>query len=394
MRPRWLAPARAMVVIASVSMLTSNVIASDLIVSANDGKFLRVQGQATYPPDAPSDTLTILDASARPVKIVGEVAGLQHSLAGPPQAVAITSDGTLAVVAAPSRYDYPTRTETFGTHLQFVDLGTAGPRLAQQLQIAAHPNGLSINRQGTLLLAACLDGAVRVIDLASRSVSKSIQVSTGRLAGVSFIADGSAALVARRDEGGVAVLRIEGTEVSLTPDVVSTGIAPYTIDVASVGDLAVVSNAGLAGLAGQKAPGDADIISIIDVSKRPFKAIQHLPVPATPESVAISPNGAWIVAQSLNGSNLLPSDPSAGRKPAGRLTLFAVRNKRVEWLDEIASGEAPQGVVFAGDNKTVLAQFNVERAIAVFEVRERKLFDTGQRLALSAGPASIRTRPR
>lgn len=375
-------------------MLTSDAISSDLIVSANDGKFLRVQGQATYPPDAPSDTLTILDASARPVKIVGEVAGLQHSLAGPPQAVAITFDGALAVVAAPSRYDRQSRIETFGTHLQFVDLDAPGPRLSQQLQIGAHPNGLSINREGTLLLAACLDGAVKVIDLASRRVAKSIPVSTGRLAGVSFIADGSAALVARRDEGGVAVLRVEGLDVSLTPEVVSTGIAPYTVDVSSVGGLAVVANAGLAGLAGHKAPGDADLISIIDVSKRPFRAIQHLTVPATPESVAISADGAWIVAQSLNGSNLLPSDPSAGRQATGRLTLFSVRNKRAEWLDEIASGEAPQGVVFASDNKTVLVQFNVERALAVFEVRDRKLLDTGQRLALSAGPASIRTRPR
>lgn len=76
--------------------------ARDLIVSANDGKFLRVEGRATFPADAPPDSLTVVDASVRPVRVVATIEGIQHSLAGPPQAVAITPDGALAVVAAPA----------------------------------------------------------------------------------------------------------------------------------------------------------------------------------------------------------------------------------------------------------------------------------------------------
>ena len=38
------------------------------------------------------------------------------------------------------------------------------------------------------------------------------------------------------------------------------------------------TSAGLAGLPGQLAPGDADLITLIDVSKRPFRAVQHLTV--------------------------------------------------------------------------------------------------------------------
>jgi hypothetical protein len=39
-------------------------------------------------------------------------------------------------------------------------------------------------------------------------------------------------------------------------------------------------------------------------------------------------------------------------------------------------------------------QFDVEKALAVYAIREGKLADTGQRLQLTAGPVSIRSMPR
>jgi DNA-binding beta-propeller fold protein YncE len=365
-----------------------------LIVSANDGKFLRVQGRATYPADAPPDSLTLIDAGGGSIRVLGTLTGVKHSVAGPPQAVAVTPNGRLAVIAAPSTYDYKLHRETFGTVLQFVDLTESHPRLSRELEIGAHPNGLAIDPSGNTLLAACLDGAVKIVDLQSLRMVASVKVSAGRLAGVSFTHDGRAALVARRDEGGAAVLDVKDSDISLSAEVISTGIAPYTIDVSSRDNLAVISNVGLAGLQDHKAPGDADTISLVDLSIRPFRTVQYLTVPATPEGVAISPDGAWIVGQSLDGSNLLPTDPGPGRKDVGRLTLFAVRNRRAVKVDDVASGEAAQGVVFAKDSKTVLVQFNVERMIAVFRIQEEKLIDTQQRVKLAAGPASIRSTPR
>jgi hypothetical protein len=41
--------------------LGSSAHAADLIVSAQDGKFVRVEGKATYPQPAPSDSLAILE---------------------------------------------------------------------------------------------------------------------------------------------------------------------------------------------------------------------------------------------------------------------------------------------------------------------------------------------
>src|SRR5947207_3519899 len=82
---------------------------ADIIVSAQDGKFVRVDGRATYPEPAPSDSLAVIDASQSPPVIKGVVEGLEHTVAGPPQAVAVTPDGKLAVVAAPTRYDSATQ---------------------------------------------------------------------------------------------------------------------------------------------------------------------------------------------------------------------------------------------------------------------------------------------
>ena len=156
----------------------------------------------------------------------------------------------------------------------------------------------------------------------------SIKVGERRLSGVSFTHDGKSALVAQRDEGGLAVLERRGAQGRAHPGTGSTGIAPYAIDVSSDGRWAVVSNVGLAGLAGGLAPGDADLVTLIDVSKRPFRAVQHLTVPATPEGVALSPDGRWIVAQSLNGSNLTPNDPGPGRQKLGRMSSSPSRRRR------------------------------------------------------------------
>src|SRR5438045_3066968 len=81
-------------------------VAADIIVSAQDGKFVRVEGRATFPQPAPPDSLVVIDASQSPPVIRGTLEGIEHTVQGPPQAVAVTPDGKLAIVGAPTRYDY------------------------------------------------------------------------------------------------------------------------------------------------------------------------------------------------------------------------------------------------------------------------------------------------
>ena len=150
------------------------------------------------------------------------------------------------------------------------------------------------------------------------------------------------------------MLSVDGTNVALTKERISTGINPYAIDVSSDGHWAVIGNTGAA-----RTVDDADVVTLVDVSKRPFRAVQQISVPATPEGVAISPDGRWIAVSSMAGSNLLATDP--GRHKLGTVSLFAIKNGAATKVNEIPGGEAAQGVVFTQDSKTVIVQFDVEK---------------------------------
>lgn len=373
--------------LACAAMLPAS--AADIIVSAQDGKFVRVDGRATFPEPAPSDSLVVLDASRFPPVVKGTVEGLAHSVQGPPQAVAVTPDGKLAVVAAPTRYDYVAKKELFDNFLQVVDLESTPPRLIAKVDIGAHPNGLSINREGSLLLAAATDGTVKVVAIEGKTLRPidSVKVGDKRMSGISFVNDGKSAIVAMRDENGAAVLDVAGTKVTLSKERISTGVNPYAIDVSSDGRWAVIGNTGIG-----RTVADADVVTLVDVSKRPFRAAQHISVPAVPEGVAISPDGRWIAVSSMAGSNLLPTDP--GRSKVGKVVLFEIRDGLATKVNELPGGEAAQGIVFAQDSQTIIVQFDVERALAVYAIRDGKLVDTGERIKLAAGPVSIRSMPR
>jgi len=363
--------------------------AADLIVSAQDGKFVRVEGRATFPESPPADSLVVVDASRFPPVVKATVeSGIEHTVQGPPQAVAITPDGKLAIVAAPTRYDQAAKKELFDNFVQVVDLEASPPAVAR-VDVGAHANGLTINRAGTLLLAAAHDGTVKVLTIEGKTVKLASQVKVGekRLSGIQFMPDGKSAIVALRDENGAAVLAIEGTNVTLTRERVATGVNPYAIDVSSDGKWAVIGNTGVS-----RTVDDADVVTLVDVGKRPFRAVQQISVAATPEGVAISPDGRWIVVSSMAGSNLLAADP--GRHKLGKVALYENRNGVATKVNDLDGGEAAQGVVFTQDSKTVIVQFDVERALALYAVRDGKLVDTGERIQLAAGPVSIRSMPR
>jgi len=213
-------------------------------------------------------------------------------------------------------------------------------------------------------------------------------VGEKRLSGISFTHDGKAAIVALRDENGAAVLSVDGGKVTLTKERLSTGVNPYAVDVSSDGRWAVIGSTGIGG----RIVDDADVVTLVDVSKRPFRSVQQISVPSTPEGVAISPDGRWIVVQSMAGTNLLATDP--GRQNVGKLTLYEIKDGWASKVNEVPGGEAAQGVVFSQDGRQVLLQMDVERALGVYAIKDGKLVDTGTRIALAAGPVSIRSMPR
>lgn len=368
----------------------------DLIVSANDGKFVRDNGRGTYPRGAGTDSLTVLDASVQPPRVLATV-DVQHSIHGPPQSVAVTPDGKLAFVSAPDRYDYRRMKRTTLRFVQVVDLEAQPPRVTARINVGGHPQALSISPDGRLLLATTAAGHVAVIQVrdGSATLKAKVKLDKGKLSGVSFTADGNAAIVALRDAQGIAILDVDGDTVEDSGERVASGVTPYAIDVSADGRWAVVSNVGLAAIDGRKGRlhgDDHDTLTVIDTSERPFRAVQHLTTPAIPEGVAMSPDGRRIVAVTMAGSNLPAGSP--GHRPRGRLALFERRDGRFVQTSTVESGTASQGAVFTRDGRRVIVQYNVERALAVYAVNDGQLVDTEVRIALQAGPTSLRATPR
>jgi DNA-binding beta-propeller fold protein YncE len=378
----------------TIAVMACTSYGADWIVSGNDGKYQRVEGRDTYPDNPTPDTLTLLDASRFPPQVKVQVE-VENGIQGPPQAVAITPDANVALVGAPTRYDYAAKKLLMDSFVQVVDLQASPPSVVR-LDVGSHPQGIAIDRTGRLALVACVDGSVAVLAIEGNRVTllDTLKIAQKRLAGVSFTHDGRHALVALRDEQGVAVLNIVDGRVTDSGLRLSSGVAPYTIDVSSDGKWAVVSDVGLAGLPSYagKLAGDADAVTLIDVSHEPFRAVQHLTVPSLPEGVAISPDGKWIGVQAMNGSNLTPDNP--GRHGRGKVVLFVIRDGQAVKVSEAPGGEAAQGIVFTADSKYLIVQFNVEKQLAFFAVNGGRLRDTGHRITLTGGPSSLRTTPR
>lgn len=58
------------------------------------------------------------------------------------------------------------------------------------------------------------------------------------------------------------------------------------------------------------------------------------------------------------------------------------------------AAQARHGSVFTQDGKTIIVQFDAERALALYAIRDGKLVETGERIKLAAEPVSIPSMPR
>ena len=75
-----------------------------LAVSANDAKVQLENGATRAVKNAPPDSVSIIDLTRTPPAVIAEVA-VPTSVAGPPYAVAVTPDESLALVSAATQLD-------------------------------------------------------------------------------------------------------------------------------------------------------------------------------------------------------------------------------------------------------------------------------------------------
>ena len=362
------------------------MVAAQLAVSANDNKGILVNGVVTVVQNPPPDTAAIIDLKQFPPKILADVE-VPTSVVGPPFSVAITPDESLALVTAAMKVDPSDSTKQIpDNRLSVIDLQSSPPKVIGQRETGKSPSGLSISRRGNLALVANrADGTVSVFGIEGKEVMDLGTVKVGdEKSGVSHVAispDGKTALVTRDGDHMISVLAIDGTTVEYTKRDLSAGLRPYGVVIGADGTVALVANIG-------RGSGDADTMSVIDMTAKPVRVVETVTVGQTPEGIMLSPDGKLCAVAIMNGSNKPRESPFYADH--GKLLLYRVDRMHLTKLAEAPIGHWSQGLAFTPDSQYILVQNMVEKTIMVFKVAAEQLEDTGHRLQMKGGPAAIR----
>jgi len=360
-----------------------------LALSANDGNAVLVDGVNSVPANPPPDTVTVIDLSATPPKVVAELQA-PASVVGPPLSVAVARDEGFALVTGATKVDPSDPKKTVpDDKLTVIDLKASPPKISAQLQAGKGAAGVSINRAGTLALVTNRsEGTVSVFSIAGHTLTPVGKINLGDdKSGPSHVAitpDGKTALVTRDGDNKISVLSIDGSKVEDTKREISAGLRPYGLAIHPNGQVAVVANIGTSS-------GDADTMSLIDIEAKPARVVQTVTVGQTPEGIVLSPDGAFAAVNVGNGSNKAKNSPFFN--DYGLVKVLSVKGKELVPLTEAKVGHWCQGLAWSKDNRTLLVQCMVEKEIMVFNFDGKELKPAGS-IKLSAGPAGIRTAER
>ncbi|RYJ02389.1 MAG: YncE family protein, partial [Acetobacteraceae bacterium] len=271
-----------------------------------------------------------------------------------------------------------------------VDLTVSPPRVTATLPTGAGPAGVSINRAGTMALVANrAEGTVSIYRIANGQVTGHGKVEIGPVSSevshVAFTPDGRHALVTRYGDHSINVLQIDGDRVVKLDREITTGVRPYGLAITPDGRNAVVANIG-------RGTGDADTVSLIDLTREPFRVVDTVSVGQTPEGIQVSPDNRHAAVTVMNGSNKPAGSPFAGN---GLVKVLRIENGRLSVVSEAQVGTWSQGVAFSADGRMLFVGNMVEKDISVFRVAEDgKLAEGGPRIRLSGGSAALRTADR
>lgn len=363
---------------------------AQLLLSANDNKVVLENGVVRTLRESAPDSLTVIDLASGTPRIRAEIA-VPASVIGPPVSVAITPDERLALVTANQQRDPsdPARLVA-GNTMAVVDLTASPPRVTATLTTGTGPAGVSINRAGTLALVANrAEGTVGVFRIANGQVTSIGKVEIGPVSSevshVAFTPDGRRALVTRYGDHLVNVLQIEGERVVKLDRDITTGVRPYGLAVTADGRYATVANVG-------RGSGDADTVSLIDLTREPYRIIDTVSVGQTPEGIQTGPDPRLVAVTVMNGSNKPAGSPFAG---PGLVKILRIDNGRLSVVSEAQVGTWSQGAAFSPDGRMLFVGNTVERDISVFRLGEDgKLGEGGPRLRLGGGSIALRVADR
>jgi len=353
-------------------------------LSIQDGRAVLVDGVGKVG-KAP-DSLAVIELRDEKLRLHSELV-MPTSLVGPPASIAVLPDKKYALVTAATKLDPNDANKVISSDLiSLVSLGNGRESLkvVDSIALGAGPSGLAVNREGDLALVPNrAAGTVSVVEIKGQKLTEKQKITIGDKSGPSQIVitpDGRRALLTRDGDNQISILDIKGSNITLNAKTIYAGLKPYSIDIDSSGKYAVVGNLG----GGQ---GDADTISLIDLSMEPPRVVDTTTVGQTPEGVSFSPNGKLIGVTVINGSNKPKSSSYYGEAV---YKLFGIQDGRLEYLSEAKGGQWLQGQAFTPDGRNVLVQDAYNQEIRLYKIDGKKVSDTGEKLKMKAAPAAIR----
>jgi DNA-binding beta-propeller fold protein YncE len=379
---------------ASLALLATTAIpalAAPYMIVGNDEKpGTDAQGKPIVNPTG-KDTILIVDlAKPEEPKVVATLP-LENSIVGPPTNLAISPNGSIALVA-----DSMTVAEENGVRKQVptdkvfvIDLKASPPKLVQTVTVGKQPSGLSFSPKGDMALVANrADGTISVLKIDGTQVTQTgtIPISPG-VAHVEFTPDGKHALAVKSPDNKLAVLDVDGDKVTYNKLDLPTYAFPYNVVVSPDSKLAITADNGNGG----SSDGNADAVSVIDLEGAHPHVISHVTVEDAPEGLAMSPKGDLAVAVNVNGSNMAQA---WFHKPTGSVTVLRIQGKTVTPIKTIQVGVLPEAAAFSPDGNYIYVGNFADQDFSILKVDGTDVIDTGKRFKVEGHPASARMGPR
>ncbi len=362
---------------------------ADIAISSNDAHtVLDPAGNQVAAANAPADTVDVIDLQGEP-RIVASVAA-PGSVVGPPMAVAVAPDESYAIVSGATKAEAGAPFGiAFDDKVSVIDLTAKPPKVVQSLAAGAGATTIRISPDGALAIVVNrTEGTLSLFTVHDRMLTAAGKVPIdpkSMPSGLAFLPDGKTALLSRYGDHQLSVLRIGGTTsqpaVTIDKRPLTTALAPYTLDVSPDGRFAAVGNMG-------RGDGDADTVSLIDLTAEPFRTVQTLQVGRSPEGLKWSPDGKFLAIGAQNGTGKAQDSPFY--QDHGRLVMLALEGKSLHPVAEAPVGRWSQGIAFSRDGRTLLIQNMVERSIMVFGW-DGTVLTPKTKLDVAAGPAAIQT---